>query len=88
LEVQLNAAEREHIPAGVCIHLIKSTRGSYIRTPDGKFFAIRHLQSASQNGLKPPSMPPPILPPPNPIDQFLFGKLRKKRIISIYLIII
>jgi hypothetical protein len=78
LEVQLNASQRERIPAGVRIHLIKSSRGSYIRTPDGKFFAIRHLPSTSQHGLKLSSMPPPP-PSSNPIDQFLFGKFKKKQ---------
>ncbi|CAF3293445.1 unnamed protein product [Rotaria sp. Silwood2] len=78
LQVQLNASEREIIPAGVRIHLIKASRGSYIRTPDGKFFAIRQSQSTSENGSKQPSMPPPLpsssLPPPSsdPIDQYLF----------------
>ncbi|CAF3924332.1 unnamed protein product, partial [Rotaria sp. Silwood1] len=59
LQVQLNASEREVIPAGVRIHLIKASRGSYIRTPDGKFFAIRQSQTPSENGSKQPSIPPP-----------------------------
>ncbi|CAF4936771.1 unnamed protein product, partial [Rotaria sp. Silwood1] len=82
LQVQLNASEREVIPAGVRIHLIKASRGSYIRTPDGKFFAIRQSQTPSENGSKQPSIPPPppppLLPVPplpssNPIDQYLFN---------------
>ncbi|CAM4935936.1 unnamed protein product [Rotaria socialis] len=81
LEVQLNPSERELIPAGVNIHLIKASRGSYIRTPDGKFFAIRQTQTPSTNGSKILPMPPPAIPPPpppslrsfsNPIDQYLF----------------
>ncbi|CAF3670750.1 unnamed protein product [Rotaria sordida] len=83
LQVQLNASEREIIPTGVRIHLIKASRGSYIRTPDGKFFAIRQSQTISENGSKQASMPPPHPPPPlppqppssNPIDQYLFGNL-------------
>ncbi|CAF0777005.1 unnamed protein product [Adineta steineri] len=77
LEVQLNATERERIPAGVRIHLIKGSRGSYIRAPDGKFFAIRPSLSLSENHPKRSAMPPP--PPPslslssNPLDQFLFN---------------
>lgn len=81
LQVQLNQTEREHIPAGVRIHLIKASRGSYIRTPDGKFFAIRSSQIPSENNnnnTHPKFLP---MPPPtssssslNPIDQFLFGK--------------
>jgi hypothetical protein len=87
LEVQLNATERERIPAGVRIHIVKASRGSYIRTPDGKFFAIRQSLSAFENGSKQPSMLPPAPPPPPPpppppsssnaLDQFLFGKLIK-----------
>ncbi|CAF4754787.1 unnamed protein product, partial [Rotaria sp. Silwood1] len=86
LQVQLNASEREVIPAGVRIHLIKASRGSYIRTPDGKFFAIRQSQTPSENGSKQPSIPPPppppLLPVPplpssNPIDQYLFSNLNK-----------
>jgi len=80
LEVQLNASERERIPAGVRIHLIKASRGSYIRTPDGKFFAIRHSSSTSENNSKMSTMPPPPLPSSsNPIDQFLFSKIKKRK---------
>jgi hypothetical protein len=78
LEVQLNASEREYVPAGVRIHLIKASRGSYIRTPDGKFFAIRHSSSLVENNSKLPTMPlPPSQSSSNPIDQFLFGKIPK-----------
>ncbi|CAF0786043.1 unnamed protein product [Adineta ricciae] len=75
LEVQLSATEREHIPAGVRIHVIKGSRGSYIRTPDGKFFAIRQPPSApSENGPNPSQMTPPTLSPslpPNPMNRYL-----------------
>ncbi len=77
LEVQLNPLERELIPAGVRIHLIKGSRGSYIRTPDGKFFAIRHSPSTSGNGPKISTIPPPP-PSSNPIDQFLFSTIKKQ----------
>jgi len=79
LQVQLSATDREQIPAGVRIHVIKSDRGSYIRTPDGKFYAIRqnstnNTQSNVKGSTEP--RPPPPLPPSqlssNPIDQFLF----------------
>ncbi len=78
MEVQLSPSEREHVPAGVRIHLIKASRGSYIRTPDGKFFAIRQSPSTMENNSKLSTMPPPPPPPPpslssNPIDQFLFS---------------
>ncbi len=74
LAVQINASQREHIDAGVRIHLIKSTRGSYIRTPNGKFFAIRQPLSTPENASK---MPPPAAPSVsnNPIDQFLFSNI-------------
>ena len=78
LEVQLSATEREHIPAGVRIHVIKGSRGSYIRTPDGKFFAIRQPPSIpSENGSKPSRMTPPSLPPSlptNPMNRYLLSK--------------
>lgn len=73
LEVQLNATEREYIPVGVRIHLIKATRGSYIRTPDGKFFAIRQPPSALENGTKSVTTSSPSFAT-NPIDQFLSSK--------------
>ncbi len=78
MEVQINASERKPIPAGVRIHLIQASRGSYIRTPDGKFFAVRQSSSISENNSKISTMPPP--PPSlsaNPIDQFLFSKILK-----------
>jgi hypothetical protein len=79
----MNAARSELIPAGVKVHFIKSTRGSYIRTPDGKFFAIRHSLSTALNTPKPiliaPQPPPP--PPPPPIstllDQLLYGIIKE-----------
>lgn len=74
--MQLSATEREHIPAGIRIHMIKAARGSYIRTPDGKFFAIRQTPSISTTGTPVPP-PPPTVPPSlsfNPIDQFLSSK--------------
>ena len=79
LEVQLNALERDRIPAGVQVHLIRAPRGSYIRTPDGKFFAIRQPPSASATSSKPLPMAPPF-PPPAPsstdtLNSFLFGKI-------------
>ena len=81
LAVQINASQRERIDAGVRIHLIKSPRGSYIRTPDGKFFAVRQPSSTLENASKMPQMPPPTQPPPpptlsnNPIDQFLYSNI-------------
>ncbi|CAF3651610.1 unnamed protein product [Rotaria sordida] len=65
LEVQMNGFERGIIPAGVKVHLIKSHQGSYIRTPDGKFFAIR--QSTSTEIMNPKSMPVALPPPPPPL---------------------
>ncbi|UJR22850.1 hypothetical protein I4U23_025879 [Adineta vaga] len=77
LQVQLNATERELIPSGVRIHVIKGSRGSYIRTPDGKFFAVRQPSSLiSGNDRKLPTMLPPHRHPTlasNPIDQYLFN---------------
>ncbi|CAF0750251.1 unnamed protein product [Rotaria sordida] len=79
LEVQMNGFERGIIPAGVKVHLIKSHQGSYIRTPDGKFFAIR--QSTSTEIMNPKSMPvalpppPPPLPPPPPPSTSSYGLL-------------
>ncbi len=77
----MNASHPEFIPAGIRIHMIKSPRGSYIRTPDGKFFAIR--QSTMFDQPKPIPVippPPPPLPPPPPtssslLDDLLFGKI-------------
>lgn len=74
MEVQLTASEREHIPAGVRIHLIKASRGSYIRTPDGKFFAIRQSSSILENNSKLSAMSAPPSSS-NPIDEFLFSKI-------------
>ncbi|CAF2309711.1 unnamed protein product [Rotaria sp. Silwood2] len=85
LEVQMNGYERSIIPAGIKIHLIKSGQGSYIRTPDGKFFAIRQSTSEIINpkplpiAPQPPPLPPPSPPPPPPstssydlLDDLLF----------------
>jgi len=73
----MNASQPEFIPAGIRIHMIKSPRGSYIRTPDGKFFAIR--QSPVFDQPKPiPVIPPPPPPPPTSsslLDDLLFGKI-------------
>ena len=66
--------------------MIKSPRGSYIRTPDGKFFAIRQSSSTTLIQPKPvpviPSPPPPPPPPPPPqlpishfFDDLLLGLL-------------
>lgn len=67
----MNGFERAVIPAGVRIHVIKSLNGSYIRTPDGKFFGIRQSPSSMMNNpvSTPPApqpMPPPPPPPPPP----------------------
>lgn len=66
----MNVSQKQLIPAGVRVHLIKSPRGSYIRTPDGKFFAIRQPASTTINNPKPmpmmPEPPPPLLPLPPP----------------------
>ena len=71
LQVQINALQREFIPAGTQIHMIKSARGSFIRTVDGKFFAIRQPTSTALDPPKPlstiPSPPPPPPPPPPPL---------------------
>ncbi|CAF3333665.1 unnamed protein product [Rotaria sp. Silwood1] len=84
LEVQMNGFERSIIPAGIKIHLIKSRQGSYIRTPDGKFFAIRQSTSEIINPKPIPIAPPPPQPPPPPpsstssydlLDQLLFDSL-------------
>ncbi len=76
----MSAFERELIPAGIRIHLIKSPRGSYIRTPDGKFFAIRQSISTVVNNPK----PMPMIPPPSPsssslLDELLFGRKIKNK---------
>ena len=70
----MNGSEREVIPAGIRVHIIKSPRGSYIRTPDGRFFAIR--QPTTVNTIP---KPVPIIPPPPPsasnlLDELLFGR--------------
>ncbi len=87
LEVRLNASEQEFIPAGIRIHLIKSPRGSYVRTPDGKFFAIRTPALFDQQKPMPvisapprPPPPPPSVPKPTPsasslLEDLLFGKI-------------
>lgn len=63
----MNSFERQIIPANTRIHLIKSSRGTYIRTPDGKFFAIRKLPASFISQPKPmPVVPPPPPPPPLP----------------------
>ena len=66
LEVQMHIAEREIIPAGVRIHFISSPRGSFIRTPDGRFFAVRQMPVAQAPKPIAPLPPPP--PPPQPIQ--------------------
>lgn len=87
LEVRLNMSDRQVIPAGIRVHFIKSPRGSFIRTPDGKFFAIRQSTPTvisdpklmpRMSAAAPP--PPPLPPPPAPLssssrllDELLYG---------------
>lgn len=70
LQVQINSFEREYIPAGAKIQLIKSSRGSYVRTPDGRFFSIRQSPSTTTNSPQPAPKaappPPPVISPPPP----------------------
>jgi len=76
----MNVSERELIPAGIRIHLIKSPRGSYIRTPDGKFFAIRQPISTMINNPKPMPIIPQPPPPPSSsslLDELLYGMINK-----------
>jgi hypothetical protein len=78
----MNTADREIIPAGARIHLIKSNRGSYIRTPDGKFYSIRQSTSTVNNSPKPvPIAPPPPPPPSSLLDELLFGTKTKPNFI-------
>ncbi|CAF1412645.1 unnamed protein product [Adineta steineri] len=69
LEVQMNSFDRQSIPAGVKIHLIKSPRGLNIRTPDGRIFSIRQssAQTVMNNSQSSPIAPPPPPPPPPPV---------------------
>jgi len=84
----VNVSERELIPAGIRIHVIKSPRGSYVRTPDGKFFAIRQSMSTTVDNARPvpiishqsPLPPPPPPPPPSSsslLDDLLYGMINK-----------
>ncbi|CAF0812565.1 unnamed protein product [Adineta ricciae] len=67
LQVQINSFEREHIPSGAKIQLIKSSRGSYVRTPDGRYFSIRQSPSTAMNSPQPtPKFPPLLRSPPRP----------------------
>jgi hypothetical protein len=84
----MNGSERELIPTGTHIHLVKSHRGSYIRTPDGKFFTIRQSTSTIIDNPKPmpiipqPPAPPPPPPPPSSssslFDELLYGTINKQ----------
>ncbi len=78
----MSAADRDIIPAGVRIHLIKSHRGSYIRTPDGKFYAIRQSSTTVNKPVSAPPPPRPLPPPSQPssslLDELLFGMIIKK----------
>ncbi|CAF0909875.1 unnamed protein product [Didymodactylos carnosus] len=55
LEVQVDATKREIIPANTQIHFIQTPRGSYIRTPEGKFFAIRLTPNTDEQEQRRPS---------------------------------
>jgi hypothetical protein len=79
----MNAFERELIPAGIRIHVVKSPRGSFIRAPDGRFFAIRQSISTMTNNPQPrliAPQPPPPPPPPLPsfslFDELLSGMIK------------
>ncbi|CAF0776750.1 unnamed protein product [Didymodactylos carnosus] len=48
LIVQIEARKQQIIPANTQVQYIQTSNGSYIRTPEGKFFAIRSPQSTEE----------------------------------------
>jgi hypothetical protein len=47
------------IPAGQSVILLKTNKGCYLRTIDGKLYAIRNSSSSTSHHQQQPTPPPP-----------------------------